>query len=127
MDEQEHISSCPKGTDHQQGEKISALGFQQLMLRAQVVGDAHLPPQGARGRATCLHYAAGSGDVLGDTDFIAALQEDGSVVVDIQDSHVHGSSPRAPVPGGAIVCRERKVREGGSITSLHRWCTAPGC
>lgn len=92
------------------------------------MGDSHLPPQGARGRATCLHNTAGSGDVLGDTDFVAALQEDGSVVIDVQDGHVHGGSPGAPVPSGAIVCRERKVREGSSVTSsLHRWCSAHGC
>lgn len=68
------------------------------------------------GRATCLHNAAGSGDVLGDTDFIAALQEDGSVVVDIQDGDVHGGGPGAPVTGGAIVCREKKG-EGGRFSS----------
>lgn len=104
-----------KNTPHlargnRQGGKISSLGFQQRAVRTQLVGDPHLPRQGPRGRATCLHDAAGSWDVLRDTDFIAALQEDGSVVVDIQHGHVHGGGPGAPVPGGAVVWRDRKER-----------------
>lgn len=59
-------------------------------------------------RATCLHYAAGGWDVLGDADFVAALKEDGSVVIDIQDGDVHGGSPGASVPRGAVVCSGEK-------------------
>lgn len=120
-------SSCAGPGEH--GErKISTLGFLQLTARARRAGNP-LPTQGPRWKkATCLHDAAGGRDVFRDADFIAALKEDGSVVIDIQDGHVHSGSPSAPLPRGAVVCMEEKSRRGlvPSISSLHRWCSAFG-
>lgn len=80
-------------------------------------------------KATCLHYTAGSWDVLRDADFVAALKEDGSVVIDIQDSHIHRGSPSAPIPSGAIVCMGEKGegRFGHHCLLAHRSYSALGC
>lgn len=71
---------------------------------------------------THLHDAVALGDVLGDTGLVAALQEDGPVVIHVQDSDEHGGSAGAPLAYGAIVCG---VEGGRAVSSCPRG-TVPG-
>lgn len=113
-------STSHPATGEQKGRGNLSPGLPAAQVRGQLWGT----PVPAQGRATCLHNAAGSRDVLRDADFIAALQEDGPVVVDIQDGHEHRGSAGAPVPGGTIVCRDRKERERVQPPTLS---SAHGC
>lgn len=106
-------------TDDGEGKSLPwASCSSQLRCQGTESREPPSPTQGAQWkRATCLHYAAGGWDVLGDADFVAALKKDGSVVIDVQDGDIHSGSPSAPVPSGAVVCTGEKGE--GRFGHLH--------
>lgn len=72
-----------------------------------------LPPAPGAG-ATCLYNAVALRDVLRDAGLIAALQEDGPVVIHIEDGDKHGGCAGVPLANGAIVCGV----EGGELSAV---------
>lgn len=77
------------------------------MLYFSSVSVFPLEPSEKESFVTCLDYAAVVWDILRDIRLIAALKEDGPIVIDIQHSDMHSGCSSPPFACGAIICRNK--------------------